>query len=239
MGWLDLVRVPEPEAMEEEGEVEAYASAAGQAYLEGIDDTFVGHALRLGVRSGKALDIGTGPGQIPLKLARKLPDLQILGTDRSEAMLEEANRQARAAGLQNRVRFELGDGNRLAFPDGSFDLVLCNSVLHHLADPVRVLDEIARVARPGGAVLLRDLRRPSRLALPLHVRWFGRHYSGRMRQLFEASVRSAYTPAELEGLLRASRLERTRPFRLGLSHIGLERAARSSPHGRPLAQADG
>lgn len=226
MGWLDLVRVPEPEAMEEEGEVEAYASAAGQAYLDDLDGTFVEHALSLGVRSGKALDIGTGPGQIPLKLARKLPDLQILGTDRSEAMLEEANRQARAAGLQNRVRFELGDGNRLAFPDGSFDLVLCNSVLHHLADPVRVLDEIARVARPEGAVLLRDLRRPSRLAFPLHVRWFGRHYSGRMRELFEASVRSSYTSAELEGLLRASRLERTRPFRLGLSHIGLERPTR-------------
>lgn len=226
MGWLDLVRVPEPEAMEEEGEVEAYASAAGQAYLDDLDGTFVEHALSLGVRSGKALDIGTGPGQIPLKLARKLPDLQILGTDRSEAMLEEANRQARAAGLQNRVRFELGDGNRLAFPDGSFDLVLCNSVLHHLADPVRVLDEIARVARPEGAVLLRDLRRPSRLAFPLHVRWFGRHYSRRMRELFEASVRSSYTSAELEGLLRASRLERTRPFRLGLSHIGLERPTR-------------
>src|SRR5277367_937469 len=63
MSLLDLPRVPEVEAMDDAGEVEAYASASAQAYLDKIDDTFVEHALRLVNKRprGRALDIGTGP----------------------------------------------------------------------------------------------------------------------------------------------------------------------------------
>lgn len=225
MAWWDLPRVAEPEVMDESDEVEAYASATAQAYLDRIDDTFAAHALRLGVRRGRALDVGTGPGQIPLKIARQVKDLEFLGVDRSEAMLAEARRGATALGLAERVRFEPGDGKKLAFADASFDLVICNSVLHHVADPVAALREIGRVAKPTGAILLRDLRRPSRLAFPLHVRWYGRHYAGRMKQLYVASVRAAYTPGELAELVRAARLPGVRLFRFDRTHIGVERAA--------------
>lgn len=224
MGWLDLPRVPEQEVMAEADEVEAYASAAAQAYLVRIDDTFVEHVLWLGVERGRALDIGTGPGQLPLNIARRLPALAFVGIDRSPAMLARARKQPAALGLSEQVGFQPGDGNRLEFPDRSFDLVICNSVLHHLAAPVRVLDEIARVAKPDAAILLRDLRRPSRLAYPLHVGWHGRHYAGKMRELYEASVRAAYTYDELAALLRRSQLQRTRLFRFGRTHIGVERA---------------
>ena len=211
--------------MSEADEVDAYASATAQAYLDEIDNTFVAHVLRLRVEGGLGLDIGTGPGQIPLKIAQRLPGLQFIGIDRSEAMLAEARRQTAALGLSERVRFEVGDGNRLAFPDQSFDLVICNSVLHHLAAPVRVLDEIARVAKPRAAILLRDLRRPPRLASPFHVRWYGRHYHGKMRTLYEASVRSSYTYRELAELGRRSQLSGARLFRFGRTHIGIERLA--------------
>lgn len=225
MGWWYGERVPEPEVMDGADEVEAYASAASQAYLDALNDDFVEHVLRLGVRAGRGLDIGTGPGQIPLKIARRLPQLECVGIDRSEAMLAEGRRQAEALGLSARVRFQPGDGRRLEFPEASFDLVICNSVLHHLSEPVRVLDEIARVARPAAAILLRDLRRPSRFAFPLHVGWYGRHYSGQMRALYEASVRAAYTADELRGLLRRSKLAGARPFRFGRTHLGFERPA--------------
>ncbi len=248
MSWLDLPRLPEPEVMDDSDEVEAYASAAAQAYLDKIDDTFVEHALRLvrGRDRGRALDIGTGPGQIVWKLARRLPGWHFLGVDRSANML----RQARAAsgqsfpvgaqhaaplgGAQARVEFFIADANRLPFPDAHFDLVMCNSVLHHLAQLQRLLAEVARLAKPDGAILIRDLRRPSRLAYPLHVRWYGRHYSGVMYKLYCASVRSAYTATELEGMLRASPLSAACPepasaargarvFRHGRTHLGLER----------------
>ncbi len=270
MSWLDLPRLPEPEVMDDSDEVEAYASAAAQAYLDKIDDTFVEHALRLvrGRDRGRAVDIGTGPGQIVWKLARRLPGWQFLGVDRSPNMLRQARAasgQSFAVGAQHaaplggaprpavagsrhvsaasanlspaqaRVEFFIADGNRLPFPGAHFDLVMCNSVLHHLAQPQRLFAEVARLAKPDGAILIRDLRRPSRLAYPLHVRWYGRHYSGLMYKLYCASVRSAYTAAELEGMLRASPLSAARPepasagrgarvFFHGRTHLGLERA---------------
>ncbi len=69
------------------------------------------------------------------------------------------------------------------------------------------------------------LRRPSRLAYPLHVGWYGRHYTGKMRELYEASVRAAYTYDELENLLRRSQLSGARLFRFRRTHIGIERPA--------------
>jgi len=209
--------------MESDEEAEAYSSAAADAHLDHLDNTFVDHVVSLGVRAGVALDVGTGPGQIPIKLALKLPQLEIVGIDLSEAMLAKARNAAAAAGVEGQVRFELGDARRLPFPDHHFDLVMCNSLLHHAADPLATLNELARVTGPRGALLLRDLRRPSALAFPFHVTWFGRHYQGLMKQLFTDSVRAAYTLRELEDLLGRSKIVGGNVFRRGQSHIGIER----------------
>ncbi len=211
--------------MESCEEAEAYSSAASQTYLDQLDDTFIEHVLSLGVRSGLALDVGTGPGQIPIKLALKLPQLQIVGLDLSEAMLAKAKNDAAQAGVGSQVRFQTGNAKQLPFSDNHFDLVICNSLLHHAADPLATLNELARVTRPQGAVLMRDLRRPSALAFPFHLAWFGRHYRGLMKKLFTDSVRAAYTKQELEELLVRSRIVGGRVFRKGLSHIGIERRA--------------
>jgi ubiquinone/menaquinone biosynthesis C-methylase UbiE len=224
---FDSQRVPEPEVMDDLGEVEAYSSAAAQAHLSRIDDSFVSHALRLVNRRerGRALDIGTGPGQIVVKLARNLTRWKFVAIDRSAHMIADAVANLAAAGpeLAGRVEFQVADANALPFPDAVFDLVICNSVLHHMAEPERLLGEIARLVKPRGAVLLRDLRRPSRLAFRWHVRRHGRHYSGKMRGLYEASVRAAYVLPELQRLAEASRLGGVRVFNEPVTHIGLER----------------
>jgi ubiquinone/menaquinone biosynthesis C-methylase UbiE len=214
--------------MEDSGEVEAYSSAAAQSYLDQIDDTFVEHALRLvqGKERGRALDIGTGPGQIVLKLARRLKLWKFLAVDRSSNMIAQARANLDTAKeAAGRVEFHNADGNRLAFPDASFHLVMCNSVLHHMAEPRNLLCEIARVAKPGAAILLRDLRRPRRLAFRLHVRWHGRHYTGAMYKLYKDSVRAAYTLPELQALLDSSPLPGARVFAYHSTHIGIERPA--------------
>jgi ubiquinone/menaquinone biosynthesis C-methylase UbiE len=228
--WFHLTRVPEPEVMDESMEVEAYASAAAQTHLQAIDRTLVEHVARLfpGEPSGDALDIGCGPGQIPILLAQRWPRLRITGVDAAPHMIEQASQAAAAAGVK--INFEtvrVESAAKLPFADGSFDLVLCNSVLHHLQNPGAALDEIARMARPGGAVLIRDLRRPPAVFAPWHIRWHGRHYRGQMRKLYEASVRAAYTSGELQEILKRSRLNdgRSRTFRHGSTHIGIERQA--------------
>jgi ubiquinone/menaquinone biosynthesis C-methylase UbiE len=220
MSWFQLPRQPEPEVMDDACEVEAYASAAAQAHLDAIDNTLVEQVLALGIQPGMALDVGTGPGSIPLKLARRRPDLHWVGIDKSQTMLGVARRAAREQGLNNQVSFCLADAGRLCFPDAVFDLVLSNSLLHHLADPIAAFNEMARVTKPDGVVLIRDLRRPSRLAFKAHVAWHGRHYSGKMKELYDHSVRAAYTPAELQSLIEKSALASARIFLHRRTHLG-------------------
>jgi SAM-dependent methyltransferase len=207
-------RVLEPEIMGEDEEAESYMDAAAAEHLARLDAGWASLVIGLGPRGvARVLDVGTGGGQIPTMLARARPQWRIWAVDRSPAMLAagrpavtaEATRARRAA----RAFFlapAVADGRRLPFPDGGLDLVVSNSLLHHLPDPTPVLDEIARVAGPEGRVLLRDLRRPPRIALRSWVCWHGRHYEGMMRALYEASVAAAFTPAELAILLRHSGL---------------------------------
>ena len=223
--WFNPSRIPESEVMNGEDEAEAYSSSAAQSHLDRIDRTFVEQALSLGVLRGNALDIGSGPGLIPIKLAANAAGLRVTGVDLSAAMLQRARRSAELAGVADRVSFRQGDAKSLPFSDQSFDLVLCNSLLHHSPDPRGLLNEISRVSKPGGALLLRDLRRPSCLEFPLHLLWYGRHYSGLMRQLYLSSLRASYTRAELEDLLLHSDLPEARVFQMGRTHIGIQRAA--------------
>ena len=227
--------MPEPELMDDDSEVEAYASAAAQTHLETIDRGFLAHLECLLPKSrletARVLDLGCGPGQILIMMKQRWPGMQITGIDAGPAMIEKARTDAASADVA--INFEVlhlgprAEG-RLRFADGEFDLVTCNSVLHHLDDPVGSLDELARVAKPDGAVLIRDLQRPG-LILPfaLHVRVFGRHYAGEMRRLFEASVAAAYTVAELGAMLSASGLNdgRAHVFRRGMTHAGIERSS--------------
>ena len=219
-----MQRKPEPEVMSGEDEVSAYASAAAQQHLEALDSTFVDQVLQLAPRDKELkvflLDVGCGPGNIALKLARRCPRLTIVGLDRSQNMVRAACQAAAEAGVEDRVFFQQGHAGQIPCTRGQFDVVLSNSVLHHLADPSEVLEEMLRVAKPDGVIVVRDLRRPSRLAYPWHVRWYGRHYSGIMKRLFEDSVRAAYTPEELVGLLGRAGMSKAHVFVHDRSHMG-------------------
>jgi len=209
--------------MDDELEVESYASATALRHLDALDDEMVALAHGLVRAGGSVLDVGTGPGQIPIKLALREPSLVIHAIDLSDPMLRRAAMDAARWGVDMRILLHRGDALAIPYDAGLFDLVMCNSLLHHAADPVRLVQEMDRVCRPGGALLLRDLRRPKRFALTAHLRRHGRHYEGKMRELFEASVRAAYTRAELDAIVRASGVRGVRVRTLGAAHLGFER----------------
>ncbi|MCX7003557.1 MAG: class I SAM-dependent methyltransferase [bacterium] len=216
-------RVPEPEIMADETEAASYASAAALGYLGNIDASFVAQFLRLGLTRGTVLDIGTGPGLIPLKILEQCPTLRFVATDLSDAMLALAQQNADAHPHGAAVQVEKADAKQLPYANASFDAVISNSVLHHLPDPAAYLREIARVVKPDGVVLVRDIRRPAGWLLPWWWRWFGRHYRGQMLQSYQDSLRAAYTKAELARLLAQSPLRACGVFAWRLTHIGIRR----------------
>ena len=124
MNWLTLPRRPEPEAMGAADEVEAYASAAAQAHLDSIDNTLIEQVLSLDPPAGRLLDLGAGPGNISLKIARHCTRLQVIGLDYSQNMVRAARQAAGQQGLADRAHFFVGNANRLCLPDASFDFVL-------------------------------------------------------------------------------------------------------------------
>ena len=104
------------------------------------------------------LEIGSGPGELALEIADRLAGAEVVGIDLADAMVARASDAARAAGLGDRVRFQVGDAAALPLPDGSFDTVVSTLSLHHWSDPAAVFNEIGRVLRPGGVALIYDLR---------------------------------------------------------------------------------
>jgi ubiquinone/menaquinone biosynthesis C-methylase UbiE len=107
---------------------------------------------RLSVQRARvALDVRCGTGDDVAEMAGRMPaGGEAVGVDASEAMLAEARR--RHSGLGAGVAFRLGDVLALPYPDNFFDVCRAETVFVHAADPRQVVDEMARVTRPGGRV---------------------------------------------------------------------------------------
>ncbi len=158
---------------------------------------------------GQAADLGCGAGYLVLEMARRAPGLRVTGVDLSDQLLEDGRQAARQSGLGERVDFRLGNVEALPFPDHSLDLVVSTLSLHHWSDPVAVLDEIARVLKPGGSYLIFDLRRDMLPPFYLLI-WFATQFvvPGALHLANEPmnSRNAAYTPHEAAALARQSRL---------------------------------
>jgi SAM-dependent methyltransferase len=103
----------------------------------------------------QVLDVGSGPGTITADLAALVPQGRLTALEVSDAALDLTRAEVAQRGLGN-VAYAVGDVHALDFPDGSFDVVHAHQVLQHVADPVRALQEMRRVCRPGGVVAARD-----------------------------------------------------------------------------------
>ena len=94
----------------------------------------------------RALDLGTGTGGGAFAIARRFPDVEVVGADIAERMIEQARRNL-TDDLRDRVRFEVADASKLPHGDGSFDLV-------GLSNMIPFFDELDRVLAPGGFLIV-------------------------------------------------------------------------------------
>jgi len=151
-------RIPSPEGLDDPGVARAFGWVARMPPMRLMRRMVAARAVQMASR-GEAVDLGCGPGQLVIALACRAPGLHVTGVDLSDEMLAQAHENAQNAGVASRVSFRRGDAQQIPFPDGSLDLVVSTLSLHHWSDPVSVLNEVARVVRPGGSFLIFDLRR--------------------------------------------------------------------------------
>ena len=130
-------RVLEPEYMDTAEEALSYAGMDHASANESVVAAFV----EAGGRPGAVLDIGTGPGDIPLLLAAALPGVRVVAIDAAGSMLALAREKVDQAGLTARISLLRGDAKALPFADTCFDGVISNTILHHIPEPVHYLRE--------------------------------------------------------------------------------------------------
>ena len=99
----------------------------------------------------RVLDVATGTGAVAIELVRRT-GASVVGLDQSEPMIREGTRRVGDAGATHRIRFVLGQGERLPFDDGVFDAVTFTYLLRYVDDPLSTLAELARVIKPGGTL---------------------------------------------------------------------------------------
>ena len=100
---------------------------------------------------GRILEVGVGTG---MSLPHYAPTSRLVGVDLSEPMLRKAQRRVAELGLRNVEGLVLMDAERLAFPDASFDVIVAQHVITTVPHPEATLDELARVLKPGGEIVL-------------------------------------------------------------------------------------
>lgn len=162
------------------------------------------------------LDAGTGPGRIPLIMAQMCPQWKFVAVDLAESMLQIARQNLQKVNqtanqktnLSERIRFELVDVKNLPYNDGEFDLIVSNSLIHHLPEPLTLFQEIKRILKPNGGIFIRDLFRPANLeTLNILVDSIGSEYNPHQKQLFRDSLHAALTIDEVKSLIEQAGLE--------------------------------
>jgi ubiquinone/menaquinone biosynthesis C-methylase UbiE len=167
---------------------------------------------RRGIKSGRALDIGTGSGRLAIELAQNRGgNFEITGLDISENMLKKARGNAGQAGLSDKIKFVLANADNLPFPDGYFDLVISYASLHHWFRPELVFKEAQRVVRKGGAVIIRDNRRVYGNKFWEAFIWLLRRFMNkRHRENWPKAIMASYTIPEVRGILEKAGLKEYR-----------------------------
>jgi len=156
------------------------------------------------------LDVGCGTGPMIELLTEEYPDRHYVGMDLTPKMIEVAN----AKGLKN-AEFIVGDSEDMPFENESFDVLICANSFHHYPDPQKFFNEVKRVLRPNGVLVLRDYT-----SYPFVI-WLMNHTEMPLANLIGHGDVKAYTIDEVKTFcknagLKVNKIEKRKKFRLHL-----------------------
>ena len=200
--WLKIERIPGPLA----SSYEKATRLAIDLYYTRVADEIVSS-----FQQGLILDLGTGPGYLPIEILKKASGIKIIGVDLSRGLIRMARVNAQRAGLSDRLDFQFGNSANLRFSDSAFDMVLSTGMLHSLKQPVKVFQEIYRVLKKGGQTWIYD---PAQIAFHIDRKKWKASLSHRdrfflwlFRTLKLLKPIKTYTRAQVLEMLKATDFE--------------------------------
>ncbi len=201
-----MKRVLEPELMEDEDQVKAYS----EANFESPHSQFItrlNHFINSAQFSGVALDLGCGPGDISCRFARSFPMSKVHAVDGSEAMIYTA-RQLTPDDVNRRIRYILGMLPDVMLPQSSYEMIISNSLLHHLHDPHMLWQFVKKYSKPGTHIVIMDLIRPDTIeSAQALVETYAGNEPEILQRDFYNSLLAAFTVPEIKQQLRQAALE--------------------------------
>ena len=200
-----MERVLEQEIMADPEQARVYSKADFEEENQGFVDRFREFYPELS--QGHMLDLGCGPGDIAIRMARALPDILITGIDASGPMIALAQQAVDAEGLSHRIQFRCERFQSSAVDRA--DAVISNSLLHHVPNPLQFWYSVKTLGKPGACVLVMDLLRPASVEEAQEI--VDRHASEEpaiLRRDFLNSLLAAFTEDEVASQLVELNLSR-------------------------------
>ena len=212
-------RIPEPELMNDPAQALAYA----RADFEQPHHQFIEHFVQCfpdWSGAGYVLDLGCGPGDICRRLAQRFPLAHIHGVDGAAAMLAIGRQDLRGMQFADRVELIKGYLPGALLPRERYDVVVSNSLLHHLHDPQALWQAILRYATACAPVFVMDLRRPE---TPERAAELVDLYSAEepeiLRNDFHHSLLAAYRVEEVHAQLHTTGIDWLSITQIGDRHL--------------------
>lgn len=201
-----MKRTPEPEFMNDPRQVDVYADR----YLDSACWVFIQRFRKYfpGFTTGTILDLGCGPAAIPRRLARLFPDCQIHGVEGAPRMLAYGREAVQREGLGEQIQLFPGIlPDNFSLPRKQYAVIISNSFLHHLADPMILWNTIHKYGLPHAAILIIDLLRPaSKERAEFVVDTYVPDAPPLLRQDMLLSLHAAYTLDEVAAQLQKANL---------------------------------
>ena len=194
-----MERMLEPEIMDGEEQAKVYANADFAEENQAFVDQFL--ALNPDLQEGTVLDLGCGPGDIPIRLLRSRPTLRVIAVDASGSMIRLADDAICQAGFEDRIQLMCKRFQDLEL-DQPADAVISNSLVHHVPNAFQFWYAVKNLAKPGAPVLVMDLLRPDTTedARAL-VDQYAADEPEQLRHDFYHSLLSAFTEDEIAAQL--------------------------------------
>jgi 2-polyprenyl-3-methyl-5-hydroxy-6-metoxy-1,4-benzoquinol methylase len=201
-----MERVLEPELMDDPEQAFVYARADFEKENQGFVDRFREYFPEF--TEGHIIDLGCGPGDIPVRFARALSSCRITGVDASEPMIGLAGAAVSQAGLADRITFCCERFQTVSLGEPA-DAAISNSLLHHVPNPLQFWYRLRQLVRPGSPVLVMDLFRPDS---PEEAQDIVDRYAAKepeiLRRDFYHSLLAAFTEDEVAAQLAEMNLSR-------------------------------